>query len=57
MPAGENCLSGNINRDAVTDDPAPPDWGSAAWPMSHPVYPIVSFFIVLVLWNVALVPF
>jgi hypothetical protein len=57
MPAGENCLSGNINRDAVADDPAPPDWGSAAWPISHPVCPIVSFFIVLVLWNVALVPF
>jgi hypothetical protein len=57
MPGGENCLSGNINRDAVTDPPTPPDWGSAAWSISHPVYPIVSFFIVLVLWNVALVPF
>jgi len=57
MPGGENCLSGNINRDAVTDDPASPNWESAAWPISHPVCPIVSFFIVLVLWNVALVPF
>ncbi len=57
MPGGENCLSGNINRDAVTDDPASPNWESAAWPISHPVYPIVSFFSVLVLGNVALVPF
>jgi len=57
MPAGENCLSGNISPEGVAGAVLSPARGPDACAMSRPVCPIVSFFIVLVVGNVALVPF